>query len=74
MPHPKVVFYLDASPEVIYKRKQELTLNEITRQNRLYKEVASSNKRFITLDSNRPVSESVDEAIKIILENFTVKL
>ena len=74
MPHPKVVFYLDASPEVIYKRKQELTLDEITRQNRLYKEVASSNKRFITLDSNRPVNESVDEAIKIILENFTNQL
>ena len=74
MPHPKVVFYLDASPEVIYKRKQELTLDEITRQNKLYKKVASSNKRFITLDSNRPVNESVDEAIKIILENFTFKL
>jgi len=74
MPHPKVVFYLDASPDVIYKRKQELTLDEITRQNKLYKEVASSNKRFITLDSNRPVNESVDDAIKIILENFTVKL
>ena len=74
MPQPKVVFYLDASPEVIYERKQELTLNEITRQNILYKEVASSNKRFITLDSNRPVNESVDEAMKIILENFTDKL
>lgn len=74
MPHPKVVFYLDASPEVIYKRKQELTLDEITRQNKLYKEVASSNKRFITLDSNRPVNESVDEAMKIILETFTEKL
>ena len=74
MPHPKVVFYLEASPDVIYKRKQELTLDEITRQNMLYKEVASSNKRFITLDSNRPVNESVDEAMKIILENFTDKL
>ena len=74
MPHPKVVFYLDDSPEVIYKRKKELTLEEITRQNILYKEVASSNKRFITLDSNRPINECVDDAIKIILENFTNQL
>jgi len=74
MPHPKVVFYLNASPDVIYKRKQELTLEEITRQNIEYKKVASSHKRFISLDSNRPVNESVDEALKIILETFTEKL
>jgi hypothetical protein len=74
MPHPKVVFYLDASPDVIYKRKQELTLDEITRQNKLYKEVASSNKRFITLDSNRPVNESVDDAMKILIDTFTKKI
>jgi thymidylate kinase len=74
MPHPKVVFYLNATPDVIYKRKQELTLQEIKRQNILYKKVAASHKRFTTLDSNRPVNESVDDAIKIILETFTKKL
>lgn len=74
MPHPKVVFYLDASPEVIYKRKQELTLNEIKRQTAAYKKVASSHKRFVSLDADRPVNESVDDGIKIILESFTVKL
>jgi len=74
MPHPKLVFFLDAPAEVIFKRKQELTLNEISRQNKLYKEVVSSNKRFISLNSNRPVNEIVDEAIKIILKTFTQKL
>jgi len=74
MPHPKVVFYLEADPEVIYKRKQELTLDEITRQNIIYKDVALSNKRFVILDANRPSDESVDEALKIILDNFTEKL
>ena len=53
MPHPKVVFYLDADPEVIYKRKQELTLEEIKRQTAEYKKIAYSNKRFVILDSNR---------------------
>jgi thymidylate kinase len=74
MPHPKVVFYLDASPEIIFKRKQELTLKEITRQTTAYRKLAFSNKRFISLNANRPVNESVDDAIKIILETFTVKL
>jgi len=74
MPHPRLVFYLDATPEVIYKRKQELTLDEIIRQTAAYKELATSHKRFISLDADRPVSESVDDALKIILETFTVKL
>jgi len=74
MPHPKVVFYLEADPEVIYQRKQELTLDEITRQNIIYKDVALSHKRFVILDANRPSDESVDEALKIILDTFTEKL
>ena len=74
MPHPKIVFYLDADPEVIYKRKQELTLDEIKRQTIEYKKVVTSHKRFVTLDSNRSVNESVDEALKIILDTFTEKL
>jgi thymidylate kinase len=74
MPHPEIVFYLDAAPDVIYKRKQELTLDEIVRQNKVYKKVASSNNRFTTLDSNRPVAESVDDALEIVLNAFTEKL
>lgn len=74
MPHPKIVFYLDADPEVIYKRKQELTLDEITRQTKEYKKISMSDNRFITLDANRSVNESVDEALKIILNTYTEKL
>jgi hypothetical protein len=74
MPHPEVVFYLEADAEVIYKRKQELSLDEIKRQATLYKNVAKCNKRFVILDANRPSKESVDEALKVILEVFTEKL
>ncbi|MDA9027172.1 hypothetical protein N9I12_00060 [Gammaproteobacteria bacterium] len=72
--HPKIVFYLSADPEVIYGRKQELTLDEIKRQNTEYEKVVNSHKRFVTLDSNRSVYESVDDAIKVILDNFTERL
>lgn len=74
IPHPKIVFYLDADPEVIYKRKQELTLDEIKRQVIEYKKVARSHKRFVTLDANRSTNESADEALKVILDTFTKKL
>ena len=74
MPHPKIVFYLDASPEVIYKRKQELSLDEIYRQNKIFKKLTSSHKRFVVLDSNRPVEQSVNEATRLILNSFTLKL
>lgn len=74
MPHPRIVFNLDADPEVIYKRKQELTLDEIKRQRIEYKKLAMSNKRFVTLDANRSVNESVDEALKLILDTFCEKL
>lgn len=74
MPHPKIVFYLQAPAEVIFQRKQELAFDEIERQNKLYVDVTKSHKRFITLDSNRPVEESVEEAISIILDKYTERL
>ncbi len=74
MYHPKIVFYLSADPEVIYKRKQELTLEEIKRQTEEYQKVVTSHKRFVTLDANRNVNESVDDALRIILDTFTEKL
>jgi thymidylate kinase len=74
MPHPKIVFYLEASPEVIFKRKQELHLDEIYRQNKIFKNLTSSHQRFVVLDSNRPVEHSVNEATSLILDSFTIKL
>jgi thymidylate kinase len=74
MPHPKIVFYLDALPEVIFKRKKELSLDEIYRQNKIFKNLTSSHQRFVVLDSNRPVEQSVNEATSLILDSFTIKL
>lgn len=73
-PQPKIVFYLHADPDVIFKRKQELTLEEITRQNKIYLDLANSHDRFKILDANRHYDESVDEALEIILDTFCEKL
>ena len=73
-PQPKIVFYLHADPDVIFKRKQELTLEEIKRQNEIYLNLAKSHPRFKTLDANRHYNESVNEALEIILNEFCEKL
>lgn len=73
-PQPKIVFVLDASPEVIYERKQELTKQEITRQLGVYRELAGSHKRFHTINAEQTPEKMADEAVKIFLNQYTRKL
>lgn len=74
-PQPKIVFYLDANPNVIFARKQELTLDEITRQVDEYRRLIKTNKqRFILINAEQRPSKMVDESIIIILNKFMEKL
>jgi hypothetical protein len=73
-PQPKIVFYLKAPTDVIYERKQELTVEEICRQKKEYEKISSTHNRFVTINSNQELNTSVGEAIDLILEKFTVKL
>lgn len=72
-PKPKLAFYLRAPANVIFERKQELTLEEIERQLIEFDNVAKSYK-INELDSTKLVSEVVDDAIAIVLEKYFVKL
>lgn len=74
MPQPRFTFYLDAKPEEIYKRKQELQPEEIKRQVSEYRSLVKSNKRFVLLDANRVVQPIVDDATKYVLDKFCKKL
>ena len=71
---PRIVFVLDAPKEVIYSRKQELTLEEIERQLGEFKKLSCLGKRYYRLDASKKPEEIADDAIDIILENFTNKL
>lgn len=74
-PQPKIVFLLNAEPEVIYARKQELTLEEITRQIGEYRKVANSNaERFIIINAEQTPQQMAKEAIRILLKKYTVRL
>lgn len=71
---PKIVFVLNAPCEVIYKRKQELTPDEISRQLVEFKKLTTLGKHCYCLDASQKPDEIANDAIKIILENFTKKL
>lgn len=74
-PQPKIVFCLDASPEVVYARKQELTLEEITRQRKEYLKLAKKNaKRFIVINAEQTPEQMAKEAVQILLNKYTVSL
>jgi thymidylate kinase len=74
MPHPSIVFYLDADPAVVFGRKQELQLDEIARQKIAYRALAETHDRFVSLDANRPAEKSANEALQVILDRFTKRL
>lgn len=73
-PQPKIVFVLKANPDIIYERKQELTKEEITRQLKVYSELANSHKRFKVISAEQTPEEMAREAIKIVFEQYAENL
>lgn len=70
---PRISFVLIADSQIIYKRKQELTVEEIERQLKVLKKLADNNKRFILIDANKTPDEMVSQAMEVILKEFSVK-
>lgn len=71
---PQIVFVMDASAEIIYKRKQELTPEEISRQLVEFRRLSSLGKRYYRLDASQKPEEIANDAVKIILDNFAKKI
>lgn len=71
---PRIVFVLLTDAEIIYKRKQELTIDEINRQLGEFSKLANSNKRFVVIDASQTPEEMVEQAAQIIIERFAWKL
>ena len=62
-PQPDLVFILDAEPEVIAARKQELTKEEIARQLAEYHALqAARPDKFLRLDANLPPRDNARQA------------
>ncbi|TXD47759.1 hypothetical protein [Polaribacter sp. IC073] len=71
---PRIVFVLLTDAETIYKRKQELTIDEINRQLGEFKKLAETNKRFVIIDASKKPEEIVEDAMKILIDKFTLQI
>lgn len=71
---PQIVFVLNTEADVIYKRKQELELNEIKRQLDEFNNIESLCSNVVYIDAGQSVDEMTTQAIKIIFDKFLNKI
>ena len=70
-PKPDMVIFLDAEPEVIFARKQELQPPEIERQLLEYRALcAAQPDKFLRLDASLPPEENVKIALLAIIDRL----
>lgn len=66
MPQPDVVFYLDATPDVLLSRKQEISEEALLALRRKYLDFCKSNPRATIVDASLPLGSVISE-IKLAL-------
>jgi thymidylate kinase len=65
VPLPDLIFILDAPPEVLQARKQEVSLEESRRQREAYRQLAMdlrSRTRVVVIDTSQPLEACVHDA------------
>lgn len=67
IPRPDLVILLDAPPEVLRARKQELPLEEVRRQREAYLELVRGLPNGHVVDTSRPLDEAAEEAERVML-------
>ena len=63
MPHPDQVIFLDAPPEVLLSRKQEVSTASLKRSRAAYLHLASTDLRFRIVDASRPLAEVISDVM-----------
>jgi thymidylate kinase len=61
MPQPDIVIFLDAEPEVLLARKQEVSREALERSRTKYLELCASHPLFHIVDASKPLEEVVGE-------------
>jgi thymidylate kinase len=69
MPQPDKVFFLDASPDVLLSRKQEVSKDALEISRKRYLELAAKHPRIQVIDASQPLHAVVSEVVRIIKEN-----
>ena len=66
MPQPDIVFFLDAEPEVLLGRKQEVSPEALAVSRSAYLKMAEENPRVQVVDAGRELDEVVDHVYKLM--------
>ena len=71
---PRIVFILKANPLIVYNRKQELTLDEITRQMDDFGKLQKVNNYCVFINADNNPQQMVNDALEIIMNRFMCKI
>jgi thymidylate kinase len=74
LPRPEVVFFLKAPPETIRQRKQELTIPQIQRLLKKYKNLTSEFNNVCIMDASMSPDKISKEIVSIFLKRVAYKL
>ncbi|HZU09931.1 MAG TPA: dTMP kinase [Pseudacidobacterium sp.] len=71
LPKPDLVILLNASPEVLWSRKQEVPFEEVCRQQKMYLELAVKLKHAVVIDAAQPLSDVVHDTAEAIVSCYS---
>jgi thymidylate kinase len=73
VPRPDLVILLNASPQILWSRKQEVRYEEVVRQQKDYVKLAGRIGRAVVIDAGRPLPEVVVQVREAILNHFSAR-
>lgn len=68
IPRPDVIFILEGTPEVLFNRKKELSVEEISRQIKEYRKIAGMYDNAVIIDVNKPLDNVTLQITREILQ------
>ena len=69
MPQSDLVMFLDAEPDVLFSRKQEVSREALERSRALYLALCETNNRYYVIDAGQPL-EDVVESVLVQMRNL----
>jgi thymidylate kinase len=73
IPRPEIIFLLDAAPDVLWSRKQEVRYGEVVRQRREFLELARKIAGAVVIDASRPLHEVTLQVREEMLNYFALR-
>jgi thymidylate kinase len=70
-PGPDLVILLDAPPEVLRARKQEVSPSEVARQRAAYVELARSLRSAVVVNAAQPAEDVIHDAVAAIMDHLS---